>query len=198
LSDALDVMRPDLAFMDAIVPATADEALVMDEDAFRAFYERTARQVWAFLYRRTGDGPLADDLLQETYYRLLRVRRTFDSEAHRVHYLFRVAANLLADRSRRPPPTHVPLAERERPAGHGTQDAAIIERRADLDRALATLAPRDRDMLWLAYADGASHDEIAEYLGVGRPSIKAMLFRARQRLAARLRGTAAALHGRGR
>ena len=183
--------------MDAIAPATADEALVMDEDAFRLFYERTARQVWAFLYRRTGDGSLADDLLQETYYRLLRARRPFDSEAHRVHYLFRVAANLLADRSRRQPPTHVPLSERERPADPGTH-AAIIERLADLDRALATLAPRDRDMLWLAYADGASHEEIAEYLGVARPSIKAMLFRARQRLAARLRGTAAALHGRGR
>ena len=182
--------------MDAIVPATADEALVMDEDAFRAFYERTARQVWAFLYRGTGDGTLADDLLQETYYRLLRVRRTFESDAHRIHYLFRVAANLLADRRRRPPPTHVPLAEQ--PASHGTNNAAVIERRADLDRALATLAPRDRDMLWLAYADGASHEEIAEYLGVGRPSIKAMLFRARQRLAARLRATTTAFHGRGK
>ena len=77
----------------------------MDEDAFRAFYDRTARQAWAYLYRATGDAALADDLLQETYYRLLRGRAVFDSEEHRVHYLFRIAANLLADTYRRRPPS---------------------------------------------------------------------------------------------
>ena len=65
-------------------------------------------------------------------------------------------------------------------------------------RALATLAPRDRDMLWLAYADGASHAEIASHLGVARPSIKAMLARARGRLAERLGAGRSAVKGRGR
>ena len=53
-------------------------------------------------------------------------------------------------------------------------------------------------MLWLAYADGASHAEIASHLGVARPSVKAMLFRARRRLAARLHRVNAAFGGRGR
>ena len=170
--------------MDAAVPVTADAAPVMDEDAFRAFYDRTARQAWAYLFRATGDAALADDLLQETYYRLLRGRAVFDSDEHRVHYLFRIAANLLADtyRRRRPEP-----------------DAArAIEQQTDVARALAALAPRDRDMLWLAYADGASHAEIATHLGVGRASVKAMLFRARRRLAAHLHRVNAALGGRGR
>ena len=41
-------------------------------------------------------------------------------------------------------------------------------------------------MLWLAYAQGSTHDEIARRYGVGRPSIKVMLARARRRLAALL------------
>ena len=76
------------------------------------------------------------------------------------------------------------------PAGDIPSDVredTAFERRADLERAMATLSPRDRDMLWLAYADGASHEEIAVHLGLGRPSVKVMLFRARQRLASRLR-----------
>lgn len=184
--------------MDAAVPATADEPLVVNEDAFRAFYDRTARQVWAYLYRGTRDAAVADDLLQETYYRLLRARRTFENDGHRVHYLFRIAANLLADTRRRRTPGHVPLADGERQPASGADAAADFERRIDVARALATLAPRDRDMLWLAYADGASHQEIATHLGVRRPSIKAMLSRARRRLADRLRHAGDALHSRGR
>jgi RNA polymerase sigma-70 factor (ECF subfamily) len=38
-------------------------------------------------------------------------------------------------------------------------------------------------MLWLAYALGASHREIADVVGVGHSSVKPLLYRARQRLA---------------
>ena len=51
------------------------------------------------------------------------------------------------------------------------------------------LKPRDRSLLWLAYAQGWSHAEIAASLGVKRASLKAMLHRARQRLAQIIRST---------
>jgi DNA-directed RNA polymerase specialized sigma24 family protein len=38
-------------------------------------------------------------------------------------------------------------------------------------------------MLWLAYAHGCSHEEIARVLGLKTSSLKALLHRARQRLA---------------
>ena len=59
--------------------------------------------------------------------------------------------------------------------------------RHDLASAMAGLRPRDRAMLWLAYAHGSTHDEIAGVIGVKAGSVKLMLFRARQRLAACLR-----------
>src|SRR6266511_3103156 len=83
------------------VAAAAVETFQMDEDTFRAFYDRTARQVWAYLARITGDRSLADDLLQESYYRLLRAERGFTSDSHRRNYLFRIATNLAHDRHRR-------------------------------------------------------------------------------------------------
>ena len=43
---------------------TTDPA--MDSDQFAAFYERSSRQLWAYLARTSGDAALADDLMQET------------------------------------------------------------------------------------------------------------------------------------
>ena len=68
---------------------------------------------------------------------------------------------------------------------------ASAEERADLSRALRKLKPRERQMLWLAYAHGSSHREIGEALGLKTDSIKPLLFRARRRLAALLGGGAA-------
>ena len=82
--------------------AEAEATFQMDEEAFRCFYERTARPVWAYLARMTGDPRLADDLLQEAYYRFLRARPSLDDETHRRNYLFRIATNLVHDVRRRP------------------------------------------------------------------------------------------------
>ena len=164
----------------------ADLAFVMNEDEFRLFYERTARTVWAYLSRITGDARLADDLLQETYYRFLRARVTHESDDHRRHYLFRIATNLAHDHRRRPRADSVPISDVAEPAAPQPAggEASRVARRVDLTRALSRLRARDRDLLWLAYAQGSSHLEIAAALGLKVSSIKPMLFRARKRLAA--------------
>src|SRR5437868_11866650 len=73
----------------------SEVALEFDEDMFVAFYERTSRALWAYLARMTGSPQVADDLLQESYYRFLRARGTYESEAHRRNSLFRIATNLM-------------------------------------------------------------------------------------------------------
>jgi RNA polymerase sigma-70 factor (ECF subfamily) len=165
----------------------AHAGFVMDEDAFRAFYDRTARQVWAYLCRLTGDRQLADDLLQDAYYRFLRTAAVYETEAHQRNSLYRIATNLARD-ARRRNLLRAPFAVSGNDietvsAGDAT---AAAERTTDVARALSHLKPRERAMLWLAYAEGASHEEIAKVLGLRTGSLKAMLFRARQRLAALL------------
>jgi RNA polymerase sigma-70 factor (ECF subfamily) len=159
-------------------------ALHMTEEAFRAFYERTARPLWAYLARTTGEPHTADDLLQEAYYRLLRASVAFEDDTHRKNYLFRIATNLLRDRHRRPAlEVALPEDEREQPmAGDASSPHAATARR-ELDRAMRSMRPRDRQLLWLAYAQGMSHAEISGALGLRTGSVKQLLYRARTRLA---------------
>ena len=83
----------------------------------------------------------------------------------------------------------MPLPEPDE-AAHPREDGAPARLAAhrDVDRALASLRPRDRDLLWLAYALGLTHVEMAQTLGVKPASIKLLLYRARTRLAACLGG----------
>ena len=162
----------------------AERTFQMNEEAFRAFYEQTSRPVWLYLARLTGDRRLADDLLQETYYRFLRVRSSFDSEEHRRHYLYRIATNLVFDHRRRRRPDDQPLVTEDEAAPRQGDAADRIARRIDVARALEQLKPRERSLLWLAYAQGWSHEEIASTLGLKTASLKSLLHRARRRLAA--------------
>jgi len=162
--------------------AQAETALAMTEEAFRAFYDRTARPVWGYLSRLTGDRALADDLLQETFYRFLRSGATQETEAHRRNTLFKIATNLARDAHRRRRVR--PFFADELPDVPSQDDTAgTFERSTDVGRAMSALKPRDRAMLWLAYAEGSSHQEIAGVMGVKTASVKLLLFRARRRLA---------------
>jgi RNA polymerase sigma-70 factor, ECF subfamily len=183
---------PDMT-LDQFVPAVpiagdADEAFQMTEEAFRLFYERTARSLWAYLARTSGDRRLADDLLQETYYRFLKSSAaTLEDEAHRRNYLFRIATNLVMDAKRRPRIEQPAAEDPDHGSPRAPGDVAVdAVRRVDVGRAMARLRPRDRALVWLAYVNGSSHKEIADALGLQTTSIKLMLFRARRRLAALL------------
>jgi len=161
----------------------AERTFQMDEEAFRAFYELTARPLWAYLARTTGDGRLADDLLQEAYYRFLRVRTGFESDEHRKHYLFRIATNLIRDHYRQ---ARVEVADTASNIASDGRDAERAAARIDVTRAMQRLKPRERSLLWLAYAQGLSHAEIAASLGLKTASLKCLLHRARRRLLAAL------------
>ena len=165
--------------------AESEVTFRMDEDTFRGFYDRTSRMLWSYLQRLTGDRQVTDDLMQEAYYRFLRATVELESESHRRHYLFRIATNLARDRFRRNQtrPPHVPQDDA---AGFGASGSEGLERKIDLTAAMSKLARRERAMLWLAYAQGATHQEIAAVVGVKTGSVKPLLYRARRRLAALL------------
>jgi RNA polymerase sigma-70 factor (ECF subfamily) len=166
---------------------------LMENDAFAGFYQRSARPLWAYLARVSANPALADDLAQESYVRFLSAARPelllAEGEVAARRYLFRIATNLLRDHWRRPQASSIEELPEEFFAA--SSNAAQADSRAILGPALACMRPRDRQLLWLAYAEGYSHKEIAEITGLASASIRLLLFRARRKIARLLREPAA-------
>ncbi|HEU4520452.1 MAG TPA: RNA polymerase sigma factor [Thermoanaerobaculia bacterium] len=193
----IDGMDLSLVIRDMMIAGSAerDTAVpVMGEEEFRAFYDRTARPLWSYLSRITGDRQQADDFLQEAYYRFYRAGARHESESHRRNSLFQIATNVARDAARRGSRHHdVPLEDDESFGTVVTSDIPTPEKQTamkmDVSRALQKLDPAQRELLWLAYAQGASHEEIAKILGVRAISVRTLLFRARKKLAGFLGGS---------
>jgi RNA polymerase sigma-70 factor (ECF subfamily) len=168
------------------VPAEAHPLCAnMDSDAFAAFYSRSARPLWAYLVRVSADPTLADDLMQESFVRFLCASRPefspADGEVAARRYLFRIATNLLRDHWRRPVSSSLEEIPEEFFAAADRSSQA--DSQAVLGPALAQMRPRDRQLLWLAHAEGYSHREIAQITGLASASIRLLLFRARRKIA---------------
>jgi RNA polymerase sigma-70 factor (ECF subfamily) len=152
----------------------------VDEQAFSALYEATAKPLWRYVARVSGRQDIADDVLQESYLRLLRSGRSALELADARPYLFRIATNLLHDRWRRG--DDLQLAEPKEPSTETYPEKAL-----DAVGMLHRLKPRARELLWLAYMEGMTHREIANVTGLNVMSVRVLLLRARREAAALLR-----------
>jgi RNA polymerase sigma-70 factor (ECF subfamily) len=176
---------PDVLAGGANIAASQAASPPMDNDAFAGFYERSARSLWAYLARTSGDPALADDLMQESFVRFLCAPRPpsqlAEGEVACRRYLFRIATNLLRDHWRHPRPSSIEGTPEEFFARNGGSAQADSEMM--LLPALRQMRPRERQLLWLAHAEGYSHRKIAEVTGLGSASIRLLLFRARRKIA---------------
>jgi RNA polymerase sigma-70 factor (ECF subfamily) len=170
---------------EAVGLAAGASAAAMDNEQFAAFYARSARSLWAYLARVSRDPALADDLTQESYVRFLCATIPEDGDVAARRYLFKIATNLLRDHWRRPRSSSLEEVPEELLIARC--GAVQSETQMTLGPALAQMRPRDRQLLWLAYAEGYSHHEIAQVTGLGSASIRLLLFRARRKMARLLR-----------
>src|SRR5215469_8877339 len=149
---------------------------ILNREAFRVFYSRTNRPLWAYVMRVSGRRDVADDLVQESYCRFLAAKLPEMDAAESRSYLFKIATNLLRDRW---PSREVPdVVSATRQASEDDP-----ETRTDVRRAFEQLKPRERQLLWLAHVEGFDHREIARLTGLKVASIRVLLFRARRELA---------------
>lgn len=160
---------------------TPDETLVTqvargDSAALEVLYDRYASRVLGLSMKIVGDPTLAEDILQETFWRVWQSAASYQSQLGPFGgWLFRIARNLSIDAYRRRSvrPQVITGAEERDPILDETPDPEIdVAEQAQsslasrqIRKALASLPGVQRQVIELAYFYGMTRQEIAEATG---------------------------------
>ena len=178
--------------------APSDEQLMRsyaggDTRAFETLYDRHALPVWRFVQRSVQNAALADDLVQDVWFSVVRHAPQYEARAKFRTWLFTLAHHRVVDHWR----THKNHASLDAESEDGAALADMLaaesgfgpERRLDsrelaqaLLDALAALPPVQREAFLLQAEAGMSVAEIAQATGVSQETAKSRLRYARARL----------------
>lgn len=160
-----------------------------DAAAFDAVYEAYRPRLFSFLVRLSRRRDVAEDLLEETWLRLVTSASQLADDTSLAAWLFTVARNLHTSWCRHHSLEETRIADgilawpAPRPGETPFEAAARSETERRLERALARLPVRDRELLLLVVVEQLSPSDVAEGLGLSAEALRKRLQRARERLA---------------
>jgi RNA polymerase sigma factor (sigma-70 family) len=171
---------------DILVDAYADPA-TRGNDFVAAIYDAYQRELFSFALRSCRDREVAEDLVHESFVRLIVEIEAGREPANTRAWLYRVIANLAVSRGRRAAVAQRQLGELlDRGTERGPEPQFLEnERRSDLETVLGELGADARTALLMA-ANGFNGTEIAEAIGRSGNATRSMMCRARLQLRERL------------
>jgi RNA polymerase sigma factor (sigma-70 family) len=157
------------------------EATAGTEEPFEALYRRAFPRVYAYVASMLRDRAAAEDVTAQTFERAYRRRRSFRASRGTLDaWLFGIARNAALDELRRRG-RHAALAT-EPAAEAAADDHDDALRRQAVRDALASLEPRERDLVALKFFGGLSNAELARVLGISESNAGTRLHRTIEKL----------------
>jgi RNA polymerase sigma-70 factor (ECF subfamily) len=152
------------------------------DDDFEELYAEHAPGLLAFLVYRTGDRALAEDVLADTFERVLKARTRFDPRrGRRKTWIYSIALNRLRDQLRRREAEGRALERAHMPAAEESP-LDDLERRDELAAALVRLSPDEREALALRYGADLTVPQIARLTGEPLTTVEGRVYRGLRKL----------------
>lgn len=143
------------------------------------FYKENKDNLFAYLYRMTGDYYLAWDLVQESFIRYLNhYKGNNDSRP----LLYTIARNAAMDAFRKPKTTPYISDIHDKPTGNPEQQFADRQAYKLLLDAIQQLKQLDRELIALVAGADLSYRQIGLIMDISEANVKVKVHRARLRL----------------
>ena len=162
------------------------EAAQNDPSRFAELYEQNFNRVYAYVARRVRERAEIQDLTAQVFHQALANLGKFKWKGSPfAAWLYRIAANAIADRARQK--TREANNQSDPVSGASAEtDLEAVERRARLFGAVDKLPEDQRRVIVMRFADEQSIREIAGQLGRSEGAVKQLQFRALENLRKRL------------
>lgn len=166
-----------------------------EERAFEELIERHQSRVIGTIAKMLGDAGTAEDLAQQVFIRVWQSAPRYAATAKFTTWLMTITRNLVFNETRRRgrarflPMEHEDGTPREIPDAVSREPGRNLEEKEmqnAIEEAIASLPEQQRLALILRRYEEMAYEEIAEVLETTIPSVKSLLFRAREELRSRL------------
>lgn len=148
-------------------------------EAFEELYEYYLPKIYSYIYNRTADKELTEDITSKTFVKVMTKIRTFRYQGYSFgSWLYKIAHNTLIDyyrKNKRVSESH----KQELKENHGaTNQINDVERKLIVLEVLRDLPAQYQEILSLRYFEGLSNEEIARILGCRKDSVAVKIHRA--------------------
>jgi RNA polymerase sigma-70 factor (ECF subfamily) len=154
------------------------------DDEFERLYGAHAEQLLGFLVYRTGDRAHAEDVMADTFERVLRTRFRFDPrKSSEKTWIYTIAMNVLRDQARRRGAESRALERAPEPVlsgGHAAYD--LVDDRDELRRALDQLTAEEREAVALRFGADLTVPEISRVTGEKLSTVEGRVYRALRKM----------------
>ncbi|WP_377101242.1 RNA polymerase sigma factor [Mucilaginibacter calamicampi] len=156
-------------------------------DLMGLLFKRHHKTLFNFLYHMTYQRDVAEDMVQQVFYRMLKYRDSFTGSGEFLHWMYTIARNVIKDQGRR---RKLPMAGDhiddivDMVPGHTHVEEALERKQSaeQLRKAISTLNEGEREILSLSRFQELKHQEVAEILGISEGAVKVRLHRAMHQL----------------
>jgi RNA polymerase sigma-70 factor (ECF subfamily) len=154
------------------------------DDDFERLYSEHAEALIGFLVYRTGNRATAEDVMADTFERVLRTRFRFDPrKSSEKTWIYTIALNLLRDNARRRAAEGRALERSPTPVTSGGHPAIdLVDERDELRRALDKLTVEEREAVALRYGADLTVPEISKVTGEKLSTVEGRVYRALRKM----------------
>jgi RNA polymerase sigma-70 factor (ECF subfamily) len=162
-----------------------------DKSAFDTLYRKHAGPLFGYFWRSTSSREASEELVQETFFKIYRLRAGYTARASFKTYLYTVARSVLINRwvsDARVRAAAQDGADPEAEPSHSDTEADVSSRQivSRVASAIGSLPERQKSAVLLVRYEGLAYEEAARVLGVSVKAMKSLLNRAREQLVAQV------------
>jgi RNA polymerase sigma-70 factor (ECF subfamily) len=159
------------------------EAVLYNKDyvAFGKLIEKYKQDVFAYVYRVTGNYHLSEDILQETFIKVFKYLKSFDLDKEFLPWLLKIAKNVAYTQLRKQKIYYFQEKEIVSNVSSEKQEGFFLRKRVFLDL-LEGLSEEEKELIILRFVLDLQHRQISEITGLKETTIRSKISRSLKKL----------------